>query len=66
MTYELPPHRSYSQLSTAQKCLRQYFLSKIAKVPETPAVYLVAGNAVHAAIERINLNAWEATQHASE
>lgn len=49
-----PAHRSYSQLSTFSRCQRQYFLSKIAQVPEHPAVYLVAGSAIHSMIEHIN------------
>lgn len=49
-----PAHRSFSQLSTYLKCPHQYMLSKIAGVPERPAVYLVAGNAVHAALEAVN------------
>lgn len=49
-----PAHRSFSQLSTFLKCAHSYYLSKIAGVPEQPAVYLVAGNAVHAALEAVN------------
>lgn len=51
---ELPPHRSYSQLSTWQSCPQKYYLSKVAMVPEKPAVYLTAGTAVHSIIEYIN------------
>lgn len=51
---KIPAHRSYSQLSTFLRCQHQYYLSKIACVPEQPAVYLVAGNAVHEMIELIN------------
>lgn len=51
---EAPAHRSYSQLSTFMRCQRQYYLSKIAQVPEQPAVYLAAGTAVHAMIEHVN------------
>lgn len=63
MNYELPPHRSYSQFSAFYKCMRAYFLSKVARVPEQPAVYLAAGHAVHAAIEQLNLQRWESRQH---
>lgn len=49
-----PQHRSFSQLSTFLKCAHQWYLGKVAGVPETPAVYLVAGNAVHAMIEQVN------------
>lgn len=49
-----PAHRSFSQLSTFLKCAHQYYLQKIAQVPEQPAVYLAAGNAVHEMIELVN------------
>jgi ATP-dependent helicase/DNAse subunit B len=51
---EAPPHRSFSQLKTFQTCAHQYYLSKIMKVPEVPAVYLTAGSAIHAMIEKVN------------
>lgn len=55
MTMLLPPaHRSYSQLQTFQKCAHQWYLTKVAKVDEHPAVYLAAGTAVHAVIEAYN------------
>lgn len=50
----IPEHRSFSQLNTFLKCAHQYYLGKIAGVPERPAVYLAAGNAVHKMIELIN------------
>jgi CRISPR/Cas system-associated exonuclease Cas4 (RecB family) len=50
----VPEHRSFSQLSTFLKCAHQYYLSKVAGVPEKPAVYLVAGKAVHELIELVN------------
>lgn len=51
---DFPQHRSFSQLSTFQKCAHQWYLSKVAQVPEQPAVYLAAGNAVHSMIEQVN------------
>lgn len=51
---EAPAHRSYSQLSQFMRCQRQYYLAKIAQVPEHPAVYLAAGSAVHSMIEHVN------------
>ena len=59
---EIPAHRSFSQLSTFLRCQHQYYLSKVAKVPETPAVYLAAGNAVHSMIEQLNLELYEVSQ----
>ena len=49
-----PAHRSYSQMTTFYKCAHQYYLSKVAGAPEQPAVYLVAGSAVHEALEALN------------
>lgn len=51
---QLPPHRSYSQLTTWQSCPQKYYLSKVAMIPEKPAVYLAAGSAVHSMIEWLN------------
>ena len=51
---KLPPHRSYSQLSTWQSCPQKYYLSKVAMVPEKPAVYLAAASAVHSMLEWLN------------
>lgn len=55
MSLPVPPaHRSYSQWNTFLQCAHQYYLTKVAKVPEHPAVYLAAGSAVHELIEGIN------------
>ena len=51
---QLPPHRSYSQLSTWQSCPQKYYLSKVVQLPEKPAVYLAAGSAVHTMLELLN------------
>lgn len=53
-------HRSNSQLSTFTRCGEQYFLERVAKVPEPPAVYLLGGSAVHSAIEHYELSGREA------
>ena len=47
-------HRSFSQATTYAKCGRQFYLQRVARVPEPPAVYLIAGKALHAAIEIVN------------
>lgn len=49
-----PEHRSFSQWKTFLACAHQYYLSKVAKVPEEPKVYLAAGSAVHELIEGMN------------
>lgn len=49
--YELPPHVSYSALTTYLDCGWKYYLSRIEKVPERPTWYLVGGSAVHEATE---------------
>ncbi len=43
----VPPHFSYSSLSTYMQCGQQYFLQKIAHVPEIPSWWFVGGSAVH-------------------
>lgn len=43
----VPPHFSYSSLSTYLQCGQQYFLQKIAHVPEIPSWWFVGGSAVH-------------------
>jgi hypothetical protein len=49
-------HLSYSQYTSYARCAKAYYLERVAQAPQLPAVYLVAGSAVHAAIEQINLN----------
>lgn len=44
-------HRSVSQLQTWSKCSYDYFLSRVARVPQRTAAWFVQGTAVHAAIE---------------
>ena len=56
----VPAHRSFSQLQTFQKCAHQWYLTKVAKVDEEPAVWFAAGTAVHAVIEAINHAHYEA------
>jgi hypothetical protein len=49
--YELPPHVSYSSLTTYLDCGWKYYLTRVEKVSEIPAWYLVGGSAVHVATE---------------
>ncbi len=49
-----PEHFSHSQISAWIRCGKAYQLSRLIGVPERPAVYLVAGNAMHSVIERMN------------
>lgn len=51
---ETPTYLSYSQFSTYQDCGWKYYLTRIAKVEEEPAVWLPAGSAVHAACDAID------------
>lgn len=44
--------RSHSQLKSFLECGKRYQLEKVLRVPRRPGVYLPAGTAVHAAIER--------------
>jgi hypothetical protein len=43
----VPPHFSYSSLSSYMQCGKRYFLEKIAHVPELPSWWFVGGSAVH-------------------
>lgn len=54
MKIELPPHLSYSQVSTLKKCGEQWRLERGLKVPARPSFALVGGSAVHTATERID------------
>lgn len=52
----VPPHFSYSSLSSYLKCGQQYYLEKIAKVPEIPSWWFVGGTAVHTLTEIYDLD----------
>ena len=45
---------SHSQLSSWLRCGKAFYLERKALVPQTPAVYLLAGNAMHAVVETMN------------
>jgi len=47
-------HYSYSQMNSWLHCPKQYELSRLVHAPQTPSVWLAAGNALHQAIEVIN------------
>lgn len=55
MTLELPTYRSYSSYTSFLSCGKQWELSRVFKVPETPAWYLCGGTAVHTATEEWDL-----------
>ena len=55
-----PVHASHSQISTYVRCGKQYFLERLAGVVTKPAAYMVAGIAIHQAIESMNRAAFEA------
>lgn len=57
--YDLPTHISYSSLTTYLDCGWKYYLSRIVKVKEEPAWYLVGGSAVHEATEMYDFEMWE-------
>lgn len=52
----VPPHFSYSALSSYMKCGHQYYLQKIARVPEIPSWWFVGGRAVHTMTEIYDLD----------
>lgn len=49
--YDLPPHVSYSALTTYLDCGWKYYLTRVERVKERPTWYLVGGSAVHTATE---------------
>lgn len=60
-----PEHFSHSQISAWIRCGKAYQLSRLIGVPERPAVYLVAGNAMHEVIEQMNREFFVRTKAAS-
>lgn len=61
---DLPPHASYSQLTSWTRCGKAYELERLRRVPSRPSVFLAAGSAIHTVIERINLAAFAETKGA--
>lgn len=47
----VPPHFSYSSLSSYTQCGQRYYLEKVAKVPQIPSWWFVGGGAVHTVTE---------------
>jgi putative RecB family exonuclease len=56
---DTPDYISYSQYETYLSCGEKYRLSRIVKVPEQPAWYLIGGSAVHEATEAYDKAMWE-------
>lgn len=52
---ELPAHISHSARESLERCARQYFLTRVAKAPQLPALWLAGGSAVHEATEFYDL-----------
>lgn len=52
---QLPEHISHSARETLQRCARAYFLTRVARAPQTPALWLAGGSAVHEATEFYDL-----------
>lgn len=48
---ELPPHISFSQVSTFMRCPKQYYYSYVEKLKQPPAFALNFGKAIHKGIE---------------
>lgn len=62
--YDVPDHVSYSSVTTWLSCGWQYFLSRIAKVDEKPAIWNLGGSAVHRATEMYDLEKWKQDERA--
>lgn len=52
---QLPDHLSHSSRETLERCAKAYFLTRVAKAPQVPALWLVGGSAVHEATEHYDL-----------
>lgn len=52
---QLPEHISHSSRETLERCAKQYFLTRVAKAPQQPALWLVGGSAVHETTEAYDL-----------
>lgn len=50
-----PEHISHSSRETLGRCAKAYFLSRIAKAPQRPALWLAGGSAVHETTEDYDL-----------
>lgn len=53
-----PTYRSWSQLSSYEKCPEEFYHERIAKVYQAPAVWFPAGTAYHSACEAFDLAAF--------
>ena len=49
-----PGYLSYSQFTTYLACSWRYYLEKIVKVDEDPAIWFPAGTAIHSACDAID------------
>lgn len=52
---QLPDHTSHSARETLERCAKAYFLTRIANAPQTPALWLAGGSAVHETTEDYDL-----------
>lgn len=57
--FQLPEHTSHSAISSYQRCGKAFELSRLHKVPEAPAWFLLGGSAVHKATEWIDKGEWD-------
>jgi hypothetical protein len=64
--YELPPHISYSALSTFNDCGHKYYLTRMVGVPEHPAWFLIGGNAIHRATEIYDLSLMDSEKNSTQ
>jgi len=55
---QLPRHISHSSREALERCALQYFLTRVANAPQTPALWLAGGSAVHETTEDYDLLAF--------
>jgi RecB family exonuclease len=48
---QLPKHTSHSAREQLERCAKAWFLTRVAKAPKRPALWLAGGSAVHAVTE---------------
>lgn len=53
------PYRSYSAFTSWLRCGEAYRLERVANVPQVPALYLIAGSAIHEITESYDRELYE-------
>lgn len=57
-----PAHLSYSTVNGYRDCAKRFYLQKVAKLEQQPGFAAIGGNAVHAATEMLDREAFRLAQ----